>query len=452
MRIAIAGALAFCVLATVQAQPPGQTTIRGSVRGPSGETLPGINIDLLLKGTPVRLIAQTTTNAAGEYQFVVRRGDYFVQVRAVGYSTAIRDLELSILTGTTAPVILEKVSEAAPATDQKYTPVLVYFATDRKATTSSQPGARYGNERGDAVEFGTAVVSIPQSHRLANLEGPTWFKPQDPATAVIVMQVSPRSEPEFFNLIGQDLSKSRRDILLFVHGYNVTFSNALRRTAQLAYDLQWKGPAITYTWPSGGSVPDYVAAEAVVDVSKYRLEPFLRSLLAVGRQSKAQIHTVGHSMGNRLLSRALERIAPSSPRAFEHIALTAPDIDEGEFRKLAGALAASSRNVTMYVSADDRALLVSQGLHQFPRVGLERNVYAGIDTVDATGVDMSLIRHSYFGESSSVVRDLFQLMRCRLPVDKRSGLAASAPSDPRFWRFIEKTVDQNEMKRLGCPV
>jgi len=46
-------------------------------------------------------------------------------------------------------------------------------------------------------------------------------------------------------------------VLLFVHGYNVSFEDAARRTGQLAYDLGFEGPTVFFSWPSRGSVTAY---------------------------------------------------------------------------------------------------------------------------------------------------------------------------------------------------
>ncbi len=38
-----------------------------------------------------------------------------------------------------------------------------------------------------------------------------------------------------------------------MHGYNTSFDNALYRTAQIAYDLDFDGATFLYSWPSGGA-------------------------------------------------------------------------------------------------------------------------------------------------------------------------------------------------------
>ena len=57
---------------------------------------------------------------------------------------------------------------------------------------------------------------------------------------------------------------SEREAFVFVHGFNVRFVDALKRTAQLAHDLEVQGPIVSYSWPSRGKLTAYAADEASV--------------------------------------------------------------------------------------------------------------------------------------------------------------------------------------------
>ena len=53
-------------------------------------------------------------------------------------------------------------------------------------------------------------------------------------------------------------SKSFQDqALVFVHGYNNRFDDALYRTAQIAYDLKYDGAPFLYSWPSVRGISGY---------------------------------------------------------------------------------------------------------------------------------------------------------------------------------------------------
>ena len=229
-----------------------------------------------------------------------------------------------------------------------------------------------------------------------------------------------------------------------MHGFNVSFADAARRTAQLAYDLQLDGAAGFYSWPSRG-VPDllgYTHDENSVQWTVPHLVAFLEEL---ARDSGAErIHLIAHSMGNRALAAALQEIAwkmaaHPAPPSFAEVILTAPDIDAEVFRGLAQAMRPTARRMTLYASGRDRALKVSHGIHGYGRAGdvePEIVVVDGLDSIDASAVDTGLLGHSYFADQRSVISDIFYLRARRAAAGEtprslaadRARRAASGPS------------------------
>ena len=133
----------------------------------------------------------------------------------------------------------------------------------------------------------------------------------------------------------QQISESRfKDVFIFVHGFNNTFEDAARRAAQLAYDLDFDGTPMLYSWPSQGSATAYAMDEAAVGISGRRLADFMETVVA---QSGAQrIHLIAHSMGNRALLEALQtylakRAPDNRQHIFGQIVFTAPDVDRDYF-------------------------------------------------------------------------------------------------------------------------
>ena len=60
------------------------------------------------------------------------------------------------------------------------------------------------------------------------------------------------------------------------------------------------------------------------------------------------------------------------------------------------------------LAAFDRALQLSSRLHNFPRAGFGPpvTVVPGIDTVDVSGVDLTLLGHGYFAEARPCLADI----------------------------------------------
>jgi esterase/lipase superfamily enzyme len=225
--------------------------------------------------------------------------------------------------------------------------------------------------------------------------------------------------------------------LVFVHGYSVSFEDGARRTAQLSYDLGFKGAPILYSWPSANSVSSYLADEATIDWTKPHLRNFLTDVASTtGAQT---VHVIAHSMGNRALTRILEGISPpTDPPLFNQIVLAAPDIDSGEFLHLAEAIQHKAKRITLYASSNDQAIKLSKNIHEYPRAGESGPdivVAPGLDTIDASNVDTSMLGHSYFAEKRTVISDLFYLIRDGKGPDERHSLEPRTSSRGQYWAF-----------------
>ena len=199
------------------------------------------------------------------------------------------------------------------------------------------------------------------------------------------------------------------DALVFIHGFNTSFEDAGLRTAQLAYDLGFKGPAILYTWPSQGQLQDYLKDQRNADVSAAALRALLTGLSQQGKIQR--IHVIAHSMGNRVLAAALSRGGDLHANVRE-IALLAPDIDAALFQDLAREFPKDIGPITLYASAKDSALLASQHLAGYPRLGqggANMAVIPGMDSVDASAVDTSVLGmgHQYYADSRTILSDLY---------------------------------------------
>jgi hypothetical protein len=131
-----------------------------------------------------------------------------------------------------------------PPSDASYATVRVFFATDRNLTSSADPKEMFGTER-SALRYGTSEVSIPRNHRMGELEAPSILRlefREDPAKHVVLQKTSVTSEDAFYADLAARVRRSETaNAFVFVHGYNVTFEDAARRTAQITYDLGFDG-------------------------------------------------------------------------------------------------------------------------------------------------------------------------------------------------------------------
>ena len=154
------------------------------------------------------------------------------------------------------------------------------------------------------------------------------------------------------------------------------------------------------------------------------------------------LHLIGHSMGNRALANAVRQMMAESvqglPLISGHMILTAPDIDRDTFKQFGNDLRRAAQRVTIYASSNDSALHVSKKFHGYPRAGdtiPEVLLVNGLDTIDASAVNTSLVGHSYFAADRSVLADLFDLLRNGTAPAERFGLKARVVNGLRYWSF-----------------
>ncbi len=221
-----------------------------------------------------------------------------------------------------------------------------------------------------------------------------------------------------------------RQALVFVHGFNVTFDNALLRTAQLAHDLDFDGPAFLYSWPSHGKLAeaDYFADQKNALAAADDLRAFLEFVVA--NSGASHVHLIAHSMGNLVLLRALGLLKSGPGWAGLHIGqviLAAPDMDAQEFAAAIPLLRDVAAGITLYASASDRALIVSRLVNgaSNPRAGYVGPqgpvVVDGVETADitATSPDILSLNHNAFAESPVLLEDIGKLLHGLRPPDQR---------------------------------
>lgn len=312
-------------------------------------------------------------------------------------------------------------TEAEEAASKEFHTVDVFYGTNRKPNEVVGEGnnEKYGGERHreGPMEYGKTTVSIPLHHKIGVVERPKWYKlefSEDPKKHVTILELDKMDSDSFFSSVNSSAGeRPKNEALLFIHGFNVAFDDAVRRTGQIAFDLDFGGVAMTYSWPSQASLSAYTIDEANAEWSIPHLTQFLIDLQENTEIDK--IHVIAHSMGTRVLSYAL---ANAKDEGFDldlhNVILAAPDIDADVFKdQILPKLTDATDKLTMYASSDDTALKLSQSIHGSSRLGLSGAsllVMGGMDTVNASGIDTSMLGHGYYGSHKVVVTDIFNLV------------------------------------------
>ena len=345
--------------------------------------------------------------------------------------------------------------EPAPPADWDVVPV--FYGTDRMRKQQEKRFA-YTGDRARRLELGRALVTVPKSHQVPNIERPfairvpytnitLYEQAEDPKQHFTVQELKSLTREEFIALARARISAGnafKDQAVVFVHGYNTEFDYALYRTAQMAYDLKYDGAALLYSWPSGSGLASYNYDRE----SSEQAEPYLRSFLelVVKDTGAKSVSIIAHSMGNMPLLRVLQTLGPNLPEGvrLNQVILAAPDVDRNLFENLAANIRQYGRGVTLYCSANDRAMAAARRVAGgIPRAGDVPTegplVIAGIDTIDITqtSTDYLALNHSSYAERGALLNDIGLLLQTgERPPDRRIPILQKITTPTGdFWRY-----------------
>jgi esterase/lipase superfamily enzyme len=345
--------------------------------------------------------------------------------------------------------ILRRVRQIRKAS---LTEVPVLFATNRKRDARAKSIA-FGTESENRLTYGTASLTILKDERAerasaqrsqpkkgGNSESITDLK------RLSIPLINVEEEAAITSAAKRQLLSSkayRNQVLIYIHGYNVDFENAVRRAGQIAYDLNFDGPTFVFSWPTRQSWLSYLTDWQTVDVPIEHLRGFLQGVIAPLNASK--VHVVAHSMGNVVLLRALNQLMDLDPArrpVVGEIIDAAPDVAPEVFSQFATKIRAGGGNLTVYASAADRALVVSRWLWGRQRVGYiaggTPELIDGVDLIDITRAGMALfaINHDVYASSPVVVSDMRNILLGERPPDKRTAEFTSVTTKKgKYWVY-----------------
>jgi esterase/lipase superfamily enzyme len=313
----------------------------------------------------------------------------------------------------------------------------IIFITDWHG--GSEERLAYGGQYSEQVHYGVCEVSIPVLHQPGELESPQMFKLEitpDLEKHVVLTHVGQLDKDAFHAALQTEMDRKGKNIFVFIHGYNVSFEDAARRTGQMAYDLKFPGAPIFYSWPSQANWYSYGTDQDNIAMSTTQIRDFL---LDIAKRSNADtVNLIAHSMGNVGLTAALSEIEQTAKPHFNQVVLAAPDIDASTFKnEIATNIITKARRTTLYTSKTDLALIASRYFNQGDRAGDSGSqvvILDGIDTIDATAVDSSLLGHSYYGGNVTVLDDLGLLLQNQ-PITSRHYLKLIASGSQAYWAF-----------------
>jgi esterase/lipase superfamily enzyme len=231
-----------------------------------------------------------------------------------------------------------------------------------------------------------------------------------------------------------------KSVLVIVWGFRDWFQSAGLKTAYTAYALDINTPVLLFDWPGnqGEGRSGYLASQRVSGQSAPDLG---RVLARVLRETGAEkVWVMASSLGCQTVCDAFAWLE-TQPDLFQglpkidHVVLSAPDVAAEAFDdKFATRIKALSSHLTVYVSSNDRALLMSHWINGSRRLGrlaeislppeertdqyqfdeaqelldLQAKGLRDLCIVDATPINRTRNLHHFFTDSPEFFDDLYR--------------------------------------------
>lgn len=383
--------------------------------------------------------------------------------------------------------------------------ITVHFGTPRKPIgVAGDVDFGFGREMDDTLHLGVADVTLPllaseekDGQKGVRKRGEVDLKEDgapetkdDTIKYAAITLIEEEGEESFIASLDDALDDADTNALLvFVHGYNQSFDTALIRAAQIAIDLTFDpedpaniaddkpyygepsyafGSPVLFSWPNGSFLCAYCSDQKKAELSAPYLTQFL-SLLMREADDLEEINIVVHSMGNRVLVRAIEDIAREHVRLKRikkfRIVNAAADVARDEYaERMAQAEAEGGAEfapqVTIYASQNDIAMAVSWLVNGFKtRLGqiipTQRPFESADDryvTVDTNVVSADLFGHGYYSENGNVIADMSCFFADRpIGAERAIAPAPSLSDGRRHYRFVQSGESGLSVCAPGAP-
>lgn len=387
--------------------------------------------------------------------------------RAFTTTTASTAWSKSMLSKDTGPVVSDLTKATSPsvslspcsinaeacnrAADTKDSQTVEFlFATDRLPDPSTDKVSFVG-DRQPKLSFGAATVRIPDEHRIGQISLPSVWRlfgfeiyreKENDKKHFSIKRLSVLSQDDWGKLIKEQGTKSA---LIFVHGFNTGFEDAIYRNAQIIYDLQYQGLSVLFSWSSkGGDISDYGYDGNSAMSARDRFIQ-LMSLLQ-DTYGIEHINVLVHSMGNQVVVDSLVNNSRMlNPVRVEQLIMAAPDVDRRNFSEAIPEIKKIAKGMTLYASSADKALKASAAWAKSPRAGDVPAegpiVLQDLDTIDVSNIGDEFLglNHSEFATNRDVINDIRPLiLEGKRPPRLAEIRPMPAPPKPTaYWRYVK---------------
>lgn len=330
-----------------------------------------------------------------------------------------------------------------------------FYVTNRQMTQDNEELVdRFGRERESNLKFGFFDTSVEPSVGLGMFINPSeWFQNEE----IKIKRMETLQQEAFVARLRKLVHDSpRRSLLVVVHGFREAFPSALSKTAFLGHVLDINSPVLLFDWPGnqGSSLSGYRRARRVATESGAELAKTLELIMRDIQPEKLWL--IANSMGGQVVADAFSLLYQKESFAdaeleIEDVVLTAPDVGLEEFdNQFKREVTALTRNLTVYVSSNDRALVMSRIINREKRRGestlstdmLDEAITISqlvdenddqVTLVDVTPVNRTRNFHNFSLETPEFFDDLFLRLTNEKTPSSRRLYRLKTPEGSDYW-------------------
>jgi esterase/lipase superfamily enzyme len=361
---------------------------------------------------------------------------------------AQRDHYHEIATETVGPSTAANQTFSIPGVDDSAARrVNLLFATTR--CISDDHEELFSGEREPTLtHYGTASVRVPELRAIGTVPLPfelkifhltLWKQSTDPKRHFTAEGCDVLRKEDWLEIVRR---ASSAEALVFVHGFNVAFVDALYRCAQIAWDIRYSGIPILFSWASRGKLLQYIYDQGSALDARSRFVSLLCDLQAAGIR---KVHVLAHSMGNYVVLDALANHNYNQvPLSLGNLLMAAPDVDKNHYLSSIPKICPATDGITLYASCSDKAMVASRELAGgIPRAG---DVPEGgpilappVVAIDASevGQDILGLNHGIYAAKASILNDIRLLLAGMEPprLVEISGMPQGT-KPAKWWRYM----------------
>jgi len=327
----------------------------------------------------------------------------------------------------------------------KYVIIPIYYLTDRDIKGESYGvHRRYPGACQHQMYYGTAFVGVPNTKKKTQAElfnALGWqFSDSRPSKIAHKDRVDPtdyeKAKTEFFDRLKRALDQTGKpDLSLYVHGACDPFEDSAQDAAGMAYALE--KPVVMYSWPSSSRWRSYFIDGVNSEWSQAHFNQFCKDLLVFKAEHPLNVISISHSMGNRLVIRALPVVY--GKELVSDFELVSPDIDAATCRHYTMGYDQVKAKIRLYVSNRDKMLPLSQllsgGYYRLGEAAMPTLAAAHVkanllERIDFTAVDTGFTGHT-------------------IPFDLIASMVASNKPGEQLALVPETTVRGNRLARFA---